>query len=48
MVRLHEEQQAEKAEETSNKKETEIEKEDETELENLAENNPTEDQESSS
>ena len=40
--------QAEKAEETSNKKETEIEKEDETELENLAENNPTEDQESSS
>ena len=40
--------QAEKAEETSNKKETEIEKEDEAELENLAENNLTEDEESSS
>ena len=40
--------QAEKAEETSNKKETEIEKEDEAELENLAENNLTKDEESSS
>ena len=40
--------QAEKAEETSNKKETEIEKEDDAGLENWAEDNLTEDEESSS
>ena len=39
--------QAEKAEEISSKKETEIEIENEAKLKNLAENNPTEDEESS-
>ncbi|MDC3014145.1 flagellar assembly protein FliH [Alphaproteobacteria bacterium] len=42
-----EDPQAEKAEEITNKKETEIEIENEAKLENLAENNPTEDEESS-
>ena len=40
--------QAEKIKETSNKKETKIEKENEAELDDLVENNPTEDEESSS